>query len=317
MNIGVLGSGFIVSVFVKNAKMYKQMHLRAIWGRHEEKIKQFIDFDYYTCDINKILNDPKIDVIYVALPNNLHYEYAYKALKANKHVILEKPFCTNYNDAIKLCNYAKKKKLLLYEAIMTIHSPTYLKIKQNISKLGNIKIVEGNFSQYSRKYDKFKNNIILPAFDYKLAGGSLMDLGIYNIHYVTGLFGKPKKVVYYPNVVKRIDTSGILMLDYGFFKASMVNAKDCKADAHITIQGDKGFIRCNTTPSQCANITIKLNNKNEIVYGEKADEFVAWKYLYRDFINIYRKKDYDKCYKLLEQSLLAMKVLDEARKFII
>ena len=70
-----------------------------------------------------------------------------------------------------------------------------------------------------------------------------MDLGIYNINFVTGLFGMPKGVSYYPNMKKGVDTSGVLVLDYGKFKVNAICAKDCKAPLLVCIQGDKGYIR--------------------------------------------------------------------------
>lgn len=313
MNIGVLGSGFIVDVFTKNCKMYKDMHLYGIWGRHEEKIKQFDGFKLYTTDIDELLNDSNIDVIYVALPNALHYEYAYKALKAGKHVLLEKPFCLNYTQARKLVNYAKAHKLFLYETIMTLHSPNYLKAKSYISTLGDIKMIDINFSQYSRRYEKFKNGITLPAFDYKLAGGALMDLGVYSIHFVAGLFGKPKKVNYYPNIIKNVDTSGVLVLDYGTFKANLVTAKDCKTPAYATIQGDKGYIKFNSTTSRCANFEVVTNDGKKKMFESENNEFSGWKTLYGDFIRLYKNHDLEGCYKYLDNTLLTQKILDEAR----
>ncbi|MBQ5443872.1 MAG: Gfo/Idh/MocA family oxidoreductase, partial [Erysipelotrichaceae bacterium] len=81
INIGIIGSGFIVPVFIGASKAFEDFHLRAIWGRHEEKLIPFKeDVDYCTTDLEKILCDESIDVIYVALPNKLHYEYALKAL---------------------------------------------------------------------------------------------------------------------------------------------------------------------------------------------------------------------------------------------
>ena len=92
INVGVIGSGFIVPVFIRQSKQFKEYHLCGIWGRHEEKLLNFKDeFEYVTTDLDRLLNDKKIDVIYVALPNKLHFEYAYKALKANKSVILPLP----------------------------------------------------------------------------------------------------------------------------------------------------------------------------------------------------------------------------------
>lgn len=313
MNIGVLGSGFIVQIFTENAKMFKQFHLRAIWGRHEDKIKAFTDFDYYTTDLNELLSDKKIDVVYVALPNSLHYEYAYKALKAGKHVILEKPFCLTYQQAKKLADYAKKNQLLLYEAIMTIHSPLYNEMKKYLNKLGDIKMIEGNFSQYSRRYDKFKQGIVLPAFDASLAGGALMDLGVYNIHFVVGMFGVPEKVYYYPNIEKGVDTSGVLILDYGNFKASLINAKDCKSDSYMIVQGDQAYLRCNTTSSRCSDFSYVKNNGESEHISEDSDEFTGWKYLYGEFIKLYNRKNYQKCYEYLDHSLKVQKVLEQAR----
>ena len=77
-----------------------------MWGKQFEK-----EFDYYTTDLDKFLNDEKIDVVYIGLPNALHYEYAMKALKHGKHVILEKPFTVHYDESKKLIDYAKKHKL--------------------------------------------------------------------------------------------------------------------------------------------------------------------------------------------------------------
>lgn len=315
MNIGILGSGFIVDVFVKNSKMYKELKLYAIWGRHEEKIKQYEGFKLYTTDINEFLNDTNIDVVYVALPNALHYEYAYKALKAGKHVLLEKPFCTSIKQAKALINYAKKHNLIIYETAMTPHSPNYQKAKKYIKDIGEIKMIDINFSQYSRRYEKFKNGIILPAFDYKLAGGALLDLGVYSIHFVVGMFGLPKHTMYFPNILKNVDTSGVLVLDYGKFKTNIVTSKDTKTPAYALIQGDKGYIRCNSTTSRCASFEVVMNDGKTISFESENNEFVGWKTLYGDFIKLYKRKDLKAFYNLLEETLAVQKVLDDARKF--
>lgn len=313
MNVGIIGSGFIVDVFCKNCKMFKELKPYAIWGRHKEKIESFSGFKRYYTDINDFLDDKNIDVVYIALPNSLHFEYALKALKAKKHVLLEKPFCTSIKEAKTLINYAKKNHLLLYEAIMTLHAPNYLKAKSYINKLGNIKMIDINFSQFSRKYNKFLEGDIKPAFDYKLAGGALMDLGVYSIHFVCGLFGKPRDVIYYPNIVNYVDTSGVLVLDYKTFKASLIFSKDSSSPSHATIQGDKGYIQFNTTTSRCSSFNLVTNDGKRKEFNGEDGEFVGWKTLYKDFINIYKNKDYDTCYKLLNNTIMVQQVLDKAR----
>lgn len=315
MNIGVIGSGFIVDIFCKNSSMYKELNLYAIWGRHEDKIRRFNNFTKYYTDLDSFLNDKKIDVVYIALPNSLHFEYALKALKANKHVMLEKPFCTNIKDAKTLINLAKKKKLFLFETIMTIHSPKYIEMKKYIDKIGSIKMIDINFSQYSRKYEKFLNGIVLPAFDYQLARGALMDLGVYSIHFVCGLLGKPKNVVYYPNIKRKIDTSGVLIMDYGPFKATLISSKDTRANSYALIQGDKGCLRLNSTTSRCSSFDYIQNDGTIKSFVGEDSEFVGWKYLYGDIIKILKKKDYKTCYKLLNNTLIVQKVLEDARKY--
>jgi len=315
MNVGVIGSGFIVPVFIEVSKLYKDYHLRAIWGRHLEKLIKFEkEFDYYTTDLDKFLNDEKIDVVYIGLPNALHYEYAMKALKHGKHVILEKPFTVHYDESKKLIDYAKKHKLIIFEAIVTKHNPVYKKMIKLKDKVGEIKMVVANFSQYSRRYENFKKGIIQPVFDKNMAGGALLDLNVYNIHFVVGMFGKPLNVYYHPNIEKGVDTSGVLILDYGSFKAELIAGKDCKADCYALVQGDLGYLRCNTTTSRCGSYTLKMNDGKEDNFSEQDDEFGAWKYELKEFLNIYKKKDLAKAYEHNKTTLLVADVLDRAIK---
>ncbi len=187
MKLGIVGSGMIVGDLLSFIHDIKDIQLIHISGtrRSEEKLKQLKeehDFLRYSTDYQNLLDDQEVDTIYVALPNHLHYEYAKRALLANKHVILEKPLTSTYEEAKELQELAILKKLFLWEAITNQYLPNYLKIKELLPELGNIKIVECNYSQYSSRYDAFKEGNILPAFDYKKSGGALMDLNIYNIH---------------------------------------------------------------------------------------------------------------------------------------
>ena len=199
MKLGIIGSGMIVYDLLTFIDIIDEIELTAILGRKEsqEKIetlinKHHIKKAYY--DYDELLNDDEIDTIYVALPNHLHYEYTKKALLHNKHVICEKPFTSTLEEFDILSNYAREHSLFLFEAIVTAHMPNYLKIKEQISRLGTIRMVQCNFSQYSSRYDKFLNgetpNVFSPAF----SGGALADINIYNLHFVIGLFGKPLNV---------------------------------------------------------------------------------------------------------------------------
>ena len=236
-----------------------------------------------------------------------------KALEHGKHVILEKPFTVHKKEAKKLIDLAKKKGLILFEAITTIHNPTYQRMLKEKDKLGDIKVVCANFSQMSRRYQRFKNGDITPVFNKKMAGGALLDLNVYNTHFVVNMFGMPKKIEYHPNVEKGIDTSGILVLDYGKFKAVLIAAKDAQGDNFILIEGDKGSLQCNTTASRCGNYTLKLNGKKPYDYGKEDDEFCGWKYELKRFIQLYEKMDLEAAQELNKETLQVVEVLEKAR----
>ncbi len=317
MKLGIIGTGMIVKEFLTITSYLKETKVVAICGRKhsESKIKELknkynIDNAFYNYD--ELLNSD-VDTIYIALPNNLHFEFAKKAIEANKNVIVEKPITSTYKEALVLSNLAKEKGLFIFEAITNQYLPNYKKTKELLPKLGNIKIVQCNFSQYSSRYDKFKEGNILPVFDPEFSGGALMDLNIYNIHYVVGLFGKPKNVEYYANIERGIDTSGILVLDYKIFKCICIGAKDCKAPISNNIQGDKGCIHQDTPTNSCDKLELLMNDGTSFLIDENnydhrmVNEFI-------EFADIIKNNNIDKCYKILENTLIVSEIQTIARQ---
>lgn len=318
INVGIIGSGFIIPTFIEATKLVKGFKYVGIAGRNEEKLKALkekYNIGYYSLSNDEVINDPKIDAIYLGVPNGIHYELAKKALLANKHVIMEKPFTPTYKQAKELIDLAKERNLVIFDAVTLIHMPNYAKCKDIIKELGDIKMVDLNFSQYSSRYDRFKNGIVLPAFDPKQAGGALMDLGIYNINFVVGMFGEPKKVAYYPNIRKKIDTSGILVLDYGSFKVNSIAAKDCRAPLYVCVQGDLGYLRSDAASSTIPMV-YHVDNKGE------RKEYSLNKYLncghydeFKEFKRLVNSKDLAKAQEYNELTLKTVKVLEKAIKF--
>uniref|UniRef100_UPI000AE3B000 hypothetical protein n=1 Tax=Clostridium sp. NkU-1 TaxID=1095009 RepID=UPI000AE3B000 len=170
-----------------------------------------------------------------------------------------------------------------------------------------------NYSQYSRRYDSFKEGLILPAFDPARSGGALMDINIYNIHYAAGLFGRPLKVEYFPNVERGIDTSGILILDYGTFKCTCVGAKDCKAPVANYIQGEKGVIHQDTPASICRSFEIIMNDDTKSFVNEDSfDHRMINEFM--EFQDMISGNDLEKCYQLLDHTLLVSEIQTTARR---
>ena len=317
MKLAVIGSGMIVNEFLSIVPYLNNIKINGIYGRKKSyeklnKIKKQNNIKNIFYNYEELLKSD-MDTVYICLPNNLHFEFSKKALEANKNVIVEKPITSNYKEAKILNDLAREKKLFLFEAITTEYLPNYLKVKELLPTLGDIKIVQCNYSQYSSRYNSFKEGTILPAFDPEFSGGALMDLNIYNIHYVVGLFGKPKNVEYYPNIERKIDTSGILILDYEKFKCVCVGAKDCKAPIANNIQGSNGCIYMDTPVNVCGNFKIIMNDGNTTLINEnKYDNRMVSEFI--EFINAIKNHDLDMCYKMLEHSLIVSEVQTTARK---
>lgn len=316
MKLAILGTGKIVEEVLPVLKEINGIELSAILStprsiEKAEKLAELYAISQASSDYDSILANPDVDTVYVALPNHLHYDYAKKALLAGKHVICEKPFTLTLAEFEDLAKIAEQKNRILLEAITNQYLGNFASIKANLAKLGDIKIVECNYSQYSSRYDAFKRGEIAPAFDPAKGGGALRDLNIYNIHLVVGLFGKPERVQYLGNMERGVDTSGILIMDYGNFKAACIGAKDCSADIKSTIQGNKGSIAVLGPTNSMPELSLSLNGQSLTMINENSlnhrmhDEFVA-------FQAIIEHEDMTATKLALDHSHLVMEVLDQA-----
>ena len=317
MKLGIIGAGKIAQEVLTFINEIDGMDLLAIAAtpRSEGKLKnlsQEYKIDKYYTDYVKLLENPEVEVVYVALPNNLHYEVMDKALDFGKDIICEKPFTANVNQALKIFKKAEEKNLILLEAMSNRFIPNALKVKEEIAKLGKMKIVSFNYSQYSSRYDRFKEGDIAPAFSLGNAGGALMDLNVYNIDYVINLFGRPSDVKYYPNIDKSIDTSGICVLDYEDFKVVCIGAKDSSASLVNTIQGEDGTIEIPDALNNFGSYKIKQTGGDYKDYNENADKSRLY-YEFVAFEEIIRNRDMERVEKLKENTLITAEVLNQVR----
>ncbi len=229
--------------------------------------------------------------------------------------MVEKPFVSNLKQAEELVAAAKNSGTIIFEMAPNRYFANVAKVKELLPKLGNIRIVTLNYSQYSSRYDSFVRGNILPVFDPKMAGGALMDLGIYNLHFMLSVFGCPTEYHYSANMTNGIDTSGILTMTYKGeynFNAVSIAAKDCSAPLNINIQGDKGYINSTSPCNIFDSFSISLKDgTNETFNLNSAEDRMV--YEIEAFMDLLVSGKTDEAFKSMENTLAAMKILDNAR----
>lgn len=315
INIAILGTGKIIPEAIAAIQASNMFNVKNIWARPHSRDKaatlaaQF-NISNFTTDLDDIINDAAIDFVYIGLINSVHYDYAKKCLDAGKNVIVEKPFTTSAAQAQQLIDLALSKRLYLFEAVTTLHQPNFFAIRDAIKRIGNVKLVMCNYSQYSSRYDAYKRGEVAPAFNPELFGGALMDINIYNLNFVVGLFGTPKNVSYIANRgFNGVDTSGVVTLQYDNFIAQCVAAKDSASLSFLSIQGDKGYIAVHDTPNELRTFALALR-------GEDIQHFSLNKFNHRmihefiDFAQIFEQKNYVAVEEYLNISRNVMNVVD-------
>ncbi|MBD5432045.1 MAG: Gfo/Idh/MocA family oxidoreductase [Lactobacillus sp.] len=319
MKLGIIGSGMIVHDFLKIADQIPNLELTAIsTTKRSEKVGKELQAEYgiketYT-DNNELFNDQEVNTIYVAVPNNLHYQVAKHALEHAKNVICEKPFVATPEEAIELKKIADQHNVFLVEAITNIYLANFEYLKEHLNKIAPVHNVELNYTQYSSRYDDFLKGIIQPVFDPTKDGGALMDLGIYNIHLAVGLFGKPEEIHYFPVMQKKIDTSGNLILTYPELQASLLAAKDSYVtDQWSYIEGEKGSLKIKGSTGQLKEVELDLK-------GRKPEKIDLNKYSHRmvaefvEFSRMIEENDRQAADEAFNHSLTVLEVLTKAKK---
>lgn len=186
MRIGTVGTGFITNYILDNIEKTDGISCHAVYSRNEDSARRLAEKYHiektYT-DYERMLSDDSLDFIYIASPNSLHYSQTKSALEHGKNVICEKPFTVTAAEAVELIRLAKENHLFLFEAITTLHQPGFHWVRKNISLLGSIKMISLTFCQYSSRYDSLISGKLPNVFNPEFAGGALMDINLYNIHF--------------------------------------------------------------------------------------------------------------------------------------
>lgn len=191
---GILGCGRIARKFASDLRLVKDAELVAIGSRNRETAEVFSkDFaaKYIHDSYEALATNDEVDIIYIATPHNFHHEQTMLCLQHNKAVLCEKPFAVNAGQSKEMIALARSKNIFLMEALWSKFLPQYNMLQHMIheGKIGTIKSVLINFG--------FTPLPPVPPrmFDPALAGGSLLDIGIYNVFFALSVLGKPDEII--------------------------------------------------------------------------------------------------------------------------
>jgi len=319
INLGIIGTNWITHSFVEAAHATGKYNLSAVYSRKEETAKEFASkypdkqVTSYT-DLNAFAQD-KIDTVYIASPNILHYEQAKQLLNAGKNVILEKPSCSTVAELDELFALAKSKKVVLVEAFRHIQEANFKLLKSKISDLGPLYGASITFAQYSSRYEKVLQGEVPNIFNLEMGGGALVDLGVYCVAAAIDLFGAPTSSQYFPvKIATGADGGGRLILSYPTFTVHLCHSKIYNSDAPSEIYGEKGTLIVPTI-TDINKITFWDPKKKtrEDVPGVKEPEKLNLVEEAREFARCIEEGDQEALAKLERHSRDTLAVMEKVR----
>jgi predicted dehydrogenase len=190
---GILGCGRIARKFAEDLALVGDAELTAVGSRDQKGADDFCRIHparFSHGSYEALVQDPEVDVIYVASPHALHHEHTLLCLQNGKHVLCEKAFAINQAQAREMIGLAREKGLFLMEALWTKFMPHYRKVREMVAagQLGKVRSVLVNFG--------FSPDPPVPQrlLDPALGGGTMLDIGIYNVFMAMAILGRPDEI---------------------------------------------------------------------------------------------------------------------------
>lgn len=268
---GLIGPGRIAHNFAKGLEMPGTGQLWAVASRDQDRAKSFAD-QYQAAHVYANYDEliaSDVDAIYIATPHRYHFEQALQCLQAGKAVLCEKPLCMNTQQVQRLVDAAKENNVFLMEALWTRFQPVWSQVKQWIDsgRIGSIQQIQASMGF------RFPYDVNDRVFNKELAGGGLLDMGVYPLAMTQWLLPEFPQSLIAQGVIgdTGVDEQVQVMMDYGNrqFAQCFVTVTSTPANEFI-INGTEGRIRLDSMfwLAPAAHIDIfdpSEDNKNETV----------------------------------------------------
>ncbi len=264
INWGIIGPGSIADRFAGSLPAVSGAKLYAVGSRTQARADEFADKHGASkryASYEALAEDPDVQVVYVATPHPQHKGAALLCLEHGKAVLLEKPFTVNATEAAEVIDLARAKDLFVMEAMWTRFFPGMVKVRELISggAIGEVRMLQADFG--------FRADVDPEGrlFNLALAGGGLLDVGVYPISLASMIFGAPTEVSGLAQIGETgVDEMAAVTLKYsGGQLASLVTGVRINTPSEATIFGTDGSIKLHAPFWNVSTLTVSANGKSE------------------------------------------------------
>ncbi len=244
MNIGIIGAGKIAAKMAETIRKMDQSEVcnYAIASRDKERAQRFASYRGFQKaygSYEELVQDPNVDLIYIATPHSHHFQHAKLCIEHQKPVLCEKPFTANAKQAQELLALAKKQQVFIAEAAWTRYMPSRKMISDLVDggAIGLVTALSANIGYPISHIERLHS----PA----LAGGALLDLGVYPIHFASMVFGDEVAEI---TVNGSLTDTGVDEMESMILKyrdgriVSLFSTMLSTTDRRGIIYGDRGYI---------------------------------------------------------------------------
>ena len=315
-NIGFLGASRIARKFASDAKNIEDAKLYAVGARNLQSARAFQKEFEMPCSYGsyeELVNDEKVDIIYISTPNSFHKEHVLMCLKAGKAIICEKPFALNQKEVEEMIKAAREHQVFLLVAMWTRDLPSVNKAKEwsDTDKIGKVKFFQGDFGFKGKDEGDIRYNK-------ELGGGALLDVGIYPVSFASMLFGKqPAKIEAHAVLTEGgVDEQIYMQFNYDGGEIAQLSASiNLETPRNAYIVGENGYI----------HLPSAWNGKNAYLYdGDRklVEHFndqtkgMGYGFELKEVMNCLENGQKETSRMMLDESLEIIKTLDRIREMV-
>lgn len=312
-HIGIMGTGNIAGVMAATVKKMKNVTLYAVASR--EQVRADVFAGKYGCkkaygSYEELVLDKKVDLVYIATPHSEHYENMKLCIENGKPVLCEKAFTANAVQAEEILKLAKEKGVLVAEAMWTRYMPMLETIRKVLGSgvIGEAKMLTANLGYVINGVKRLQD----PA----LAGGALLDVGVYTLNFASMIFGDEiEKVNSFCTYTETgVDEQNSMTLQYRDGRVAVLNSSMIsQSDRMGIIHGTKGYAVVNNI-NNFESISVYDTNYQQIAVYKRPKQISGYEYEVEACIRALEKKETE-CAEMPHSEILRMmKLMDSLRK---